>query len=240
MKTYTTIPNNIVKLNFADIYRFTCLSFTPRKDGYTDSTFKQIKDITKDVSEETVGNFVQRLRESELIEIKTIKSTSITNTIVNRNHYYIPEYSDNFRMINNSFLELNISIELKGFLIGLYTLCLNNTKVCGLKQKEIANKLGVNSSTVSRYIKQATSLNLIAKVDSGFQINIDSFICSKFTKEIKQRIVTLLKVDSFKTIIINTNWDSVQYPKEYLDKMEMGLFNIKIDSKNTSPKEILI
>ena len=46
MKTYTTIPNNINILNLVDIFRFTCLTFEPRKDGYTDTTFKQLMLLT--------------------------------------------------------------------------------------------------------------------------------------------------------------------------------------------------
>jgi len=69
MKKYTTIHKSIAsKLNSIDTYRFTCLSFTPRKGGYTDSTFKQLADICRE-PEATIKHFTERLKSSEIIKI---------------------------------------------------------------------------------------------------------------------------------------------------------------------------
>ncbi len=76
MKNYTTIQNNITnKLDSADTYRFTCLSFTPRKEGYTDSTFKQLGEYisqTKPESEDTIKDFIKRLKDSQIIKIDEV------------------------------------------------------------------------------------------------------------------------------------------------------------------------
>lgn len=76
MKNYTTIPNAYANaLNSGDNYRFVALSFTPRKDGYTDSTFKQIGEYinkSNPESTETIKDFVKRLKIANLIQIDEI------------------------------------------------------------------------------------------------------------------------------------------------------------------------
>jgi hypothetical protein len=76
MKNYTTIPNKFAKiLNSGDNYRLVALSFTPRKDGYTDSTFKQLGEYinkSNPESEFTVKDFVKRLKLTNTIRIDEV------------------------------------------------------------------------------------------------------------------------------------------------------------------------
>lgn len=231
MKTYTTIPIEVNKLNIPDIYRFTCLSFTKdtRKE-YTDSTFEQIKELTKDNSTETVKNFVDRLRKSELITIDTDKTTKTTIDgvvkIISRNHYNIPNYQVNFRMIHSSFLEVDLSIYEKGFLIGMFTLCLNNTKNCQLKQKDIAEKLNIGKSTVSEYLKSLTSKGYIEKFEKGFLLNVKEFLISRFTNKQKEKLQELYLLPKFRDIIKRTNWETVRNIDNYILSIESGTINI--------------
>ena len=110
MKKYTTIPNSAAcKLNSADTYRFTCLSFTPKKDGFTDSTFKQIGEYvnkSKPEVEPTIKDFVNRLKMSNLIRIDEVYIDG-----KKRNKYFFPELKLNFKMIKSELLEADFSAD---------------------------------------------------------------------------------------------------------------------------------
>lgn len=231
MKNYTLVPNNIGTLNFLDVYRFTCLSFTPRKNGYTDSTFKQIAELTKDKSTENIKDFVERLKLTNLLNIETVYDKSIADgTLVKRNRYNFPAYKMNYRMITSSILDVeDLDGSQKGFMISLFTLCLNNTKICKFSQVKIAELFGVHRNTVTKYIKELIELGYISKIKGGFEL-VTSFLYvkdRKMTPEIIQRINDLKQVDKFESIISKTKWSNVKNPTAYLNNMEAGLFKIK-------------
>lgn len=223
MKTYTTIPTNIGKLIFADIFRFTCLTFQPRKNGYTDTTIKQLMIYTKDKSDDTLKDFIKRLRESELIEIQTIKSSSSADKtiIVNRNHYYIPEYQEKFRFINKSIFNCDLSLEYKGFLIGLFAICLNGTKTCKLSIIDIAKSLNVHRNTVSKYIKELIELGFINKIKGGFELVCEWLLISNKREKL---------IEYYKEIgldkVYKIDWSKVKNPEKYANSLLSGTANL--------------
>lgn len=207
MKTFTKIPTNISeKLNFEDVYRFTCLFLTPTPKGYTDSTFEQIKELTKDNSVNTVRNFISRLKDSDIIRI-----LPFTFNGYRRNQYYLSEYP-NFRMISKDILNLELDNKYKGFLIALFGNCLNNTKVCNLKYQDLADKMSTSLSTVKRYVKLLTELGLIIKTDSGLVINSDCFLINN--KEVNT-VLELIKGFPENHKVHSINWETITNPIRY-------------------------
>jgi len=230
MKTlnYTVIDNSICKyLDFKDTYRYYCLSLTPHKDGFTDSTFQQIMEVTTDKSIRTIQDFINRLRISKYIKIETYH----TNESTKRNKYYLKPMIENFRIITNGLLELDLNLSEKGFLIQLFGMTYNFTNECQLKQKDIALRMGVSDDTVTNYTKKLVSTGHLEKLKTGFKFLDKCFEVAvdkrKYTDEIMKRIIEMSKIDTFKSIINSTKWENIEHPKEYLDKMEMGLFNVK-------------
>ena len=206
MKTYTKIPNNIDKLILSDICRFTCLSFQPLKNGYTDTTFKQLMFFTGDTSEETLKDFSKRLRESELIKVETLKETCISkNSTVNRNHYYIPDYKENFRMIHKNIIDCELSMEYKGFLIGLFTNCLNNTKICKFTIIKVAECLGLHRETTSKYLKRLIELGYILKIKGGYELKVDWLLISNK----REKLIEYYK-NLGVTSVYKINWNKVK------------------------------
>lgn len=235
MKTYTTVPNNIDKLILSDIYRFTCLSFQPRKDGYTDTTFKQLMIFTGDTSEETLKDFSKRLRESELIKVETVKETCvIKNSPVNRNHYYIPEYKENFRIIHKDIIDCELSMENKGFLIGLFVNCLNNTKICKFTIIKIAEKLGLHRETTSKYLKRLIELGYILKIKGGYELRVNWLLISNKREKLIQYYKGI-GLDS----VYKINWDKVVDPEKYTNALFSGLANKKNKIKKEQIKIII-
>lgn len=234
---YTTISDNISQfLDFKDTYRYFCLSLTPHKSGYTDSTFEQIKNITGDNSLETIKDFVDRLRKSNYIKVETVFLNE-----VRRNHYHLKINKEGFRMIESSFLNVGLDMAHKGFLIQLLGMCFGLTLTCSLTQTEIASRMKVSRQTVSTYIKKLIELGFINKNGKELTIICDSFISeTKFNNQVKERIIKLAEIEQFKVIISNTKWENINNPTEYLNKMEMGLFNKKQELNQTFKNNLII
>lgn len=244
MKTYTTISNNIGKyLNFEDTFRYTCLTFTPTKENnsFTDSTFKQIMWLTKDTSENTIKDFVSRLRKSGFIEIESYFETSH----IKRNKYYMKKDTVNFRMIGNEIIDLDLKPAHKGFLIQLFGLCLNNTRRCEFTDSKIAQELNVAPSTVGKYTKELIVLGHLKKLKKGYEIQGEHFINVitekekirieelEFVKQKSEELKQLYPNNFISNIIDNTNWNNVLFPKQYILAIEAGVANFpKLEIKN--------
>lgn len=170
MKTYTVISNKIVQsLKSADALRYTAITFTPRVDNKTDSTFSQIGEITGE-SERTIKNFVTRMKKSKLIPI-----SQIVNKDGKRNVYTIKDPIENYKFINKCIFELPISVELKGFLIQLKSITLNNTDRCEWSINRITQALNCNRETVTKYIDDLIYLGYIQKIEKGYELTTNIF-----------------------------------------------------------------
>lgn len=220
MKTYTTIPNDIGSyLIPEDVYRFTCLSFTKRIKGATDSTFKQIRDLTKDKSNRTIEDFVKRLRKSNLIRIETYQESGTKK----RNKYFIPIYEENFKMIHNSIIELDLNIKLKGFLIMLSGHCINKTRKCKYTQVKLAELFKMHRNTVGTYLKSLIELGYINKIKGGFEI-VAAFILIKTEKDIElEKIQPLLSTFPEEHFINKVVWEKVRNPEKFYYKLISGI-----------------
>lgn len=220
MKTYTTIPNDIGSyLIPEDVYRFTCLSFTKRVKGATDSTFKQIGDLTKDKSNRTIEYFVKRLRKSNLIRIETYQESGTKK----RNRYYIPIYEENFKMIHNSIIELDLDNKLKGFLIMLSGHCINNTRECKYTQIKLAELFKMHRNTVGKYIKSLIELGYINKIKGGFEITA-TFIMIKTQRDIElENLKDILSTFPEEHYINKVVWDKVKNPERFFQKLISGI-----------------
>ena len=237
MKTYTAMPNNVAKvLNSPDTYRYAALSFTPLKNGYTDSTFKQIADYinpNKPESELTVKNFINRLKKARLnvsrdkdLDIPDdekgdaliyIDSTPRDKNGNRRNHYYVLQPQRNFRMIKKEFLYLDLDIKLKGFLLQLLSITRNETYEIDWSIARICREVNVSRPAASKYMKELIEKGFVKQTDEGYEITSEYFILGKTSRE--KEIDTIrefaktskLFTDKFNSI----KWGDVRNPKEY-------------------------
>lgn len=232
MKNYTTIQNNITsKLDSADTYRFTCLSFTPRKDGYTDSTFKQLGEYinrNKPESENTIKDFIKRLKQSKIIKIDEV---SIEGK--RRNKYFIPAHIANFRIVKKELLELDLPVKHKGFMIQLFSLAINNSFDCNFSLNKIVTLIKVSKPTAQKYLAELVEKNHIIKTDSGYRLSSNYFSIgkSKYQKLKEQQIAEIYKTYGsshyFKTILDKTDWNIIKFPELYIQSIEGGYIGKK-------------
>lgn len=236
MRTYTTIPKDISKkLSCKDIYRFTCIALAPRDKKtrtYTDITYKQIakySNANKPEPESTIKSFVKRLKELDIINILEA-GVKEKNTISRRNYYYFPHYKEDFRFIHSSLLELDIDIALKGFLIHLNNLTINNTGNINYSINKIVSLVKVGKPTAIKYIQKLIELDLLAKTDKGYQIETKYFTSSgKSIKQIEIESIYRKVVESGFLLdrFIKTDWKKIANPIDYWRSVEGGCIGLK-------------
>ena len=226
LKTYTTIQNIVAtKLSSADTYRYTCLTFTPKKNGYTDSTFKQISELNsnKPESEETIKDFVKRLKNQQIIKVDEVFIAG-----KRRNRYFIPECTSNFRMIKNTILEAEFPVELKGFLIQLFTVTLNNTLEINLSMNKICSIIKISLPTARKYLKELEKMQLVFRTEKGLLLTDKYFLIGNENKNQINAIQTEIRGCSELVYRFNkTDWESIKLPEMYWRSVIGGYTSLK-------------
>lgn len=238
MKPYTVMPNNIAKvLNSPDTYRYVALSFSPLKnDGYTDSTFIQIGEYInpdKPESPKTTRNFVERLKKARInvsrdkdLDIPEeekgdaliyIDSSHRDEKNNRRNRYYVPQPQRDFRMIKKEFLYLDLDIKLKGFLLQLLSITINETLQVGWPIARICREVNVSRPAASKYMKELIEKGFVKQTDEGYELISEYFILGKTSREKEiDTIREFAKISKFFTDRFNSiKWGDVRNPKEY-------------------------
>lgn len=154
VKSYSRIPNDAIKyFKLKDLYLLAGLynsAHYTRDDDIcvTDITIKQLSNLTG-VSQEYIGDyFLPKFRKKGFGECITRQ----VGFKIKRNYFELPYPNKNYReMWEGFFSDDSLSPEEKGFLIGLYCLCINNSFRYDLSDTEIAKKLGLDSKTYRKY-----------------------------------------------------------------------------------------
>lgn len=169
---YRIIDRNITgKLSANETYTLFCLL---SKSDYTTglSHIKQetLKDIIGIKKIDTLQSHLSKFYELNILRKKTsghIGDKGYFKT--NIYHYQIP--TDNWVRINLDLIKnQNIPSKIKGFLILLKCLCVNNTNLLNYNKSQISRLLNIDIKTIRSYINLSLELKLIEETDSGFRI----------------------------------------------------------------------
>lgn len=164
VKVYSKIPNDaIMYFKLKDLYLLAGLYNSTHYNNTsdvctTDITIKQLSDLTG-VSQGYIGEyFLPKFREEDFGECKTLQ----LKKTIKRNEFKLPYPNENYRVIwKHIFSDSSLTPEEKGFLIGLYCLCINNTFRYDLKDIEIAKKLGMDAKTYRKYRNALIDKNVL-------------------------------------------------------------------------------
>lgn len=127
-----------------------------------------------------------------------------------RNIYHFPNINERFIIVNREIIDLKLSVELKGFLIQLFTLVLNGTYECNLKQTEIVERIKVSKNSYYKYMKELINEKLIIKTENGFKISSTYFNIGKTRQEKEVAIVKQMIVGNSK--LEKIDWMKYKYP----------------------------
>ena len=164
VKDYSIIPNDAIKyFKLKDLYLLAGLynsaHYTCDDDiCITDITIGQLSNLTG-VSQGYIRDyFLPKFRERGFGECRTVQ----VRFKIKRNYFELPYPNENYKVMwKNLFSDDSLSPEEKGFLIGLYSLCINNSFRYDLSDKEIAKKLGLDSKTYRKYRNALIEKNVL-------------------------------------------------------------------------------
>lgn len=125
---------------------------------HTDITISQLSLLTKVGKGYIKDNFYPRLKRSGFISYECVQE----QLNVKRNHFYLPNPEQNYKFIRKElFFDRNLSPEEKGVIIGLYSLCLNNTFRYDLSDQRVWEALGISKNTFKKYRNSLINNNVL-------------------------------------------------------------------------------
>ena len=209
---YIVIPKEIVKYKsnskLSDIYTLACIKSTmDYKSGISKYNQKTISEKF-DIKERTLRDAINRLENGKLLSIERkiyeSKNENVTSKTIRKNYYHFELNPEHYFFIQNDFLKLNLGKEMKGFLILLKAICLNNTNSYisnkraknGINISELSNLISMDIKTINKYLTLAKDLDQIAIVDSRIIVKSNYFPIR--VKEQGRRL------ENRKTEIVNT------------------------------------
>lgn len=99
-----------------------------------------------------------------------------------KNFYTVKIPTMNFIMVDREFLDFEIDglskkskHDLKGFILLIKCVCLNNTNITKYSLRQIAEKIGLSFSTIQNYMKKCIELGYIVRENGYCRINLPYF-----------------------------------------------------------------
>ena len=200
-------------LTLAQIYGFYVLAmmsnYSTMQSNINQTTFAKLCGV--DVR--TIRRWLCAFRDNDLISIdnKVIKKDD--GHLVRKNTYTLK--TDNYKLVGDGLLNMNVSNEIKGFLILIKCRCYNCTNLCEYSSRELAKTCKITQSTIVRYINKCIDLGLIKRESKGISlVNENIFIPHKestYYAILKTYPEILTDHDLNEHKIFNTDKDYEQY-----------------------------
>ncbi len=176
LKVYTTIPIEACQhFKLRDLYLVAGLYINaPYKIGVeymeTNTTIEQLARTTGISTDYIKDSFIPKLKNSGYIKVVTTQESYM----VKRNKYYLPNPSENYRIIwGELFSDNSLSPEEKGLMIGIYCLCANNTFRIDMPAKTIYEHLGLTKNTYTKYMNNLVLKGVIKSLGESYVALVD-------------------------------------------------------------------
>ena len=176
MTNYRVINRDIAgQLTPNETYTYFCLltksDFNTGKSNIKQANLCELAKIKKT---DTLQKHLKKFSEFSLLKVETAlregnKGIFRTNTY----HLYIP--TQNWVRVKLNLINKDICPKIKGFLILLKCISLNNSNFIGFNKSQISQKVNLDPKTVRKYLKEWIYLGLVKELDNGFIISDNSF-----------------------------------------------------------------
>ena len=176
---YRIVPVKLAQsVSNKEIYSYLALLFkSDFKSGKSNVLLETLSAMTG-YNAETVSSHLHKIAELGYVKIET----KPCNEMKTKNFYTIDIPTEDFVMVNKSLLELHLNgmgikeaTEIKGFLVLIKSVCLNNTNTTLYSLRKMEKHLKLSYPTIQKLMKKCLDLNLIDKVDGGYRITVDCF-----------------------------------------------------------------
>lgn len=138
------------------------------KTGISNVKERKLSELTG-IPEGSISEAIGRLKETELLKVENYSFRGM-HTPITRNKYYFEVNPTNFFYVRNEFFYEDIEDELKGFLLRLKAICINDTNFTLYSVNRIAQELHSDNKTIKKYIELGVENKRIKALKKGFAI----------------------------------------------------------------------
>ena len=121
------------------------------------------------IPESSISEAIGRLKKSGLFTVEAYSFRGETS-IVTRNRYRFNPQPKDFFYVKNEFFYEDIADELKGFLLRLKAICINDTNFTLYSVNRIAQELHSDYKTVRKYMDLGIEAGRIGELKKGFAL----------------------------------------------------------------------
>ena len=132
---------------------------------------------------ETISNHLHKVADnSDYLSIDRRYIGKESGKPKTKNYYKVTFPAMNFIMVDSDFLDFEIEgyskktqHDIKGFILLIKCLCLNNTNITKFSLREIEKRIGLSYCTIQNYMKKCIDLGYIIHEKGCYRINLSYF-----------------------------------------------------------------
>ena len=180
---YRVFPINLGKqLSNKGVYIYLLLLFkSDFKTGESNVLLETLSEATG-YDTDTVSDYLHKAEEHGYVDITRKYIKGEYGEPKTKNFYKVHIPSKDFIMVSRSFLDLhfdNLTLkeetDIKGFILLIKCICLNNCNLTFYSLREMAKHLKISYSTIQKYMKKCIELKLIEQHKGCYRVTLDCF-----------------------------------------------------------------
>ena len=180
---YRVFPINLGKqLSNKGVYIYLLLLFkSDFKTGESNVLLETLSEATG-YDTDTVSDYLHKAEEHGYVDITRQFIKAENGQPKTKNFYKVHIPSKDFIIVSRSFLDLhfdNLTLkeetDIKGFILLIKGICLNNCNLTFYSLREMAKHLKISYSTIQKNMSKCIELNLIERHKGCYRITLDCF-----------------------------------------------------------------
>ncbi len=180
---YRVFPINLGKqLSNKEAYIYLLLLF--KSDFKTGESNVLLETLSEEAGykADAISDYLHKVKKLGYVDITRQFFKAENGQPKTKNFYKVHIPSKDFIMVSRSFLEMhfdNLTLkeetDIKGFILLIKCICLNNCNLTLYSLREMAAHLSISYGTIQKYMKKCIELNLIERHKGCYKITLDCF-----------------------------------------------------------------
>ena len=216
---YRKITERIAdNLTLAQIYGFYVLAmksdYNTNESHINQTTLAQLLNVDRT----TIIRWLKVYEENNLLSVEHTHIINEDRQLVKKNIYRLN--TDNYKLIGDGLLNMNVSNEIKGFLILIKCRCYNCTNLCEYSIRQLSETTSICKSTIGKYLIQAENLGLIKRDKQGITLVNENIFIPQKESTYYWVLKTYPQILTDKDIEFHTIFNNDKEYEEYIRRME--------------------
>lgn len=213
-------------LNNKEAYTYLVLLF--KSDFETGESKVLLETLSKEIgyTSETVSKYLHKA-EGKFVEIAPHHGIKANGNPMTKNFYKVIKPTKNFIIVNREFLDLHFvtlslkeEADIKGFILLVKCICLNNCNFTYYSLRDMDKHLKISYATIQKLVKRCEELGLIVKDKGCYKIKLDCFDLGN-TAYFPKNTPALYKdiYDTIAQFCLSKGFEAPPYDRKYIAKI---------------------